>query len=237
MTIHGEVVRLEPAHGFGFIRDDRRGDWFFVADGVRVGRAGQPVGRRAGGLRAGAHAERSARDRHPPRVRRVTARLLLFDIDGTLVLTGGAGKRAMDRAFQELFGVADAFAGVSMAGRTDRFLWSRGSSAAACRRPPTRSTRVARRATSRRLAEAIARARRRARKAMMPGVTRAARRARHARRTCSCALLTGNYEAGARIKLEHFGLWGASPGAPSATTTPSATCWPGPPWPMRRAAA
>ncbi|MEP7116267.1 MAG: cold shock domain-containing protein [Acidobacteriota bacterium] len=37
MTIHGEVVRLEPAYGFGFIRDDQRGDWFFLAAGVRSG--------------------------------------------------------------------------------------------------------------------------------------------------------------------------------------------------------
>ncbi len=37
MTIHGEVVRLEPAHGFGFIRDDQEGDWFFAASGVRAG--------------------------------------------------------------------------------------------------------------------------------------------------------------------------------------------------------
>jgi cold shock CspA family protein len=35
MTLHGEVIRLEPVHGFGFIRDDRDGDWFFVAAGVR----------------------------------------------------------------------------------------------------------------------------------------------------------------------------------------------------------
>jgi phosphoglycolate phosphatase-like HAD superfamily hydrolase len=52
----------------------------------------------------------------------LTSRLLLFDIDGTLVLTGGAGQRAMSRAFHELFGVPAAFSGVSMAGRTDRYL-------------------------------------------------------------------------------------------------------------------
>ena len=34
MTIHGEIVRLEPTHGFGFIRDDHQGDWFFVASRV-----------------------------------------------------------------------------------------------------------------------------------------------------------------------------------------------------------
>lgn len=37
MIIHGEVVRLEPAHGFGFLRDDALGDWFFVDAGVRTG--------------------------------------------------------------------------------------------------------------------------------------------------------------------------------------------------------
>ena len=37
MAIHGEVIRIEPAYGFGFIRDDHDGDWFFVASGVRRG--------------------------------------------------------------------------------------------------------------------------------------------------------------------------------------------------------
>ena len=37
MVIYGEILRLEPALGFGFIRDDHDGDWFFVADGVRRG--------------------------------------------------------------------------------------------------------------------------------------------------------------------------------------------------------
>ncbi|MCC7124144.1 MAG: hypothetical protein IT178_04800, partial [Acidobacteria bacterium] len=50
--------------------------------------------------------------------------LLLFDIDGTLVLTGRAGLRAMVATFADLFGVADAFAGVSMGGRTDAWLLS-----------------------------------------------------------------------------------------------------------------
>ncbi len=47
------------------------------------------------------------------------AKLLLFDVDGTLVLTGGAGMRGMDRAFQEIYGIAGAFRGVHLAGRTD----------------------------------------------------------------------------------------------------------------------
>jgi phosphoglycolate phosphatase len=46
-------------------------------------------------------------------------KLLLFDIDGTLILSGGAGLRAMSRAFERLYGHAGAFAGVKLSGRTD----------------------------------------------------------------------------------------------------------------------
>jgi len=45
--------------------------------------------------------------------------LLLFDIDGTLVDTGGAGSRAMTLAFHDICGVEDAFSSISMAGMTD----------------------------------------------------------------------------------------------------------------------
>ena len=40
--------------------------------------------------------------------------LILFDIDGTLVLTGGAGGRALTRAFHDVFLVDDAFRGIPM---------------------------------------------------------------------------------------------------------------------------
>src|SRR5579872_1558495 len=48
--------------------------------------------------------------------------VILFDIDGTLVLTGGAGVRAMSLAFEELFAVSDAFRGIPVAGRTDNWI-------------------------------------------------------------------------------------------------------------------
>src|SRR3954453_3109772 len=50
------------------------------------------------------------------------AALILFDIDGTLVLTGGAGRRAMSLAFEDVLGVRDAFNGMPMAGRTDAWI-------------------------------------------------------------------------------------------------------------------
>ncbi|MEN1681826.1 MAG: HAD family hydrolase [Planctomycetota bacterium] len=43
-----------------------------------------------------------------------------FDIDGTLVLTGGAGQVAFAETFTEEFGVPDITSGVSFAGRSDR---------------------------------------------------------------------------------------------------------------------
>ena len=57
-------------------------------------------------------------------------RLVLFDIDGTLVNTGGAGSDAMTRTFAELYRIADDFAGIRMSGKTDRLILQ-----ATCRRP------------------------------------------------------------------------------------------------------
>lgn len=46
-------------------------------------------------------------------------KLLLFDVDLTLVNTGGAGLRALDEAFREVLGVAGATEGVTPHGKTD----------------------------------------------------------------------------------------------------------------------
>ena len=49
-------------------------------------------------------------------------RLLLFDVDNTLLWSGGAGGRAMGRAFHDLFGIEDGFRDVEFSGRTDRWI-------------------------------------------------------------------------------------------------------------------
>ena len=46
-------------------------------------------------------------------------RLILFDIDGTLIDSGGAGVRSLDLAFRKVFSIPNAFQGISMAGKTD----------------------------------------------------------------------------------------------------------------------
>jgi len=46
-------------------------------------------------------------------------KLFLFDLDGTLVSTGGAGLRALGQAFKELYGVDEAHRKIDPAGKTD----------------------------------------------------------------------------------------------------------------------
>ena len=48
----------------------------------------------------------------------------LFDIDGTLLRTGGAGQRAMERALTDVFGVPHPNEDIPAAGRTDRAITS-----------------------------------------------------------------------------------------------------------------
>ena|SRR3989338_302691 len=47
------------------------------------------------------------------------AKMVLFDIDGTLLMTGGAGRFAFERAFKELFGIKDAWGNTIPDGKTD----------------------------------------------------------------------------------------------------------------------
>ncbi|MBI5387723.1 MAG: HAD hydrolase-like protein [Verrucomicrobia bacterium] len=46
-------------------------------------------------------------------------RLILFDIDGTLIFTGGAGEKAFARVLDTQFGIQNGTARVAFAGRTD----------------------------------------------------------------------------------------------------------------------
>jgi len=129
--------------------------------------------------------------------------LILFDIDGTLVLTGGAGGRAMSLAFQEIFGVRDALSGISMAGRTDAWILADALTAHHIASDPEKLVRF-RDAYLRHLTIELDKPG--ARKGLMPGVRELLDVLRR-RDDVYVALLTGNYEEGARIKLEYFDLW------------------------------
>ena len=46
-------------------------------------------------------------------------KLILFDIDGTLISTGGAGSESMRVAFEQIWGIPDGFKNIFMMGKTD----------------------------------------------------------------------------------------------------------------------
>jgi phosphoglycolate phosphatase len=52
--------------------------------------------------------------------------VVLFDIDGTLITSGGTGRKALERAFERLYGRGDACEHFSFAGMTDRAIFREG---------------------------------------------------------------------------------------------------------------
>jgi len=132
------------------------------------------------------------------------AKLVLFDIDGTLVLTGGAGIRAMNRACGEVLGHSDALDGVAVAGRTDWIILHDALKRIGHELDEELFDRL-RDAYLRHLREEILQPGRGV-KDVMPGV-RALIDTLNRRDDVFLGLLTGNFEQGARIKLEHFDLW------------------------------
>ena len=131
-------------------------------------------------------------------------KLVLFDIDGTLVLTGGAGVRAMTRACEELIGHAGALDGIAVAGRTDWIILQ--DTVARLDRPLDRDLfdRLRDRYVAH-LREEITRPGR-GFNGTLPGVPPLLD-ALEARSDAVLGLLTGNFKEGARIKLERFDLW------------------------------
>ena len=140
-------------------------------------------------------------------------KLLLFDIDGTLVLTGGAGVRAMNRAFEAVFGVPEAFHGIPMAGRTDPAILAEACARAGFSLSRDEIARFERRYYTALDEEMLAPppppadpAHSRSFKGVLPGVPALVDRLA-GDAGVFLALLTGNYAAAARTKLAHFDLW------------------------------
>ncbi len=126
--------------------------------------------------------------------------VFLFDIDGTLVKTGGAGGDALLEAFSVVFGVPEP-AEVPFSGRTDR-----GIARNLCELHQVEDSesnfQLLRDEYLRRLEQYLP-----LREGeVLPGVERLLG-ALGARRDVTLGLLTGNTRRGAQMKLEHYGLW------------------------------
>ena len=132
-------------------------------------------------------------------------RLLLFDIDGTLVDTGGAGLRAFARILHEHFGTSDGLLGIPLAGRTDRAILADALARVA---PDHDADEAWLRRFSERYVVALADELEKPspRKRLLPGVVEALDRIAGLNGS-HLALLTGNFRRGAEVKLGHFGLW------------------------------
>jgi phosphoglycolate phosphatase-like HAD superfamily hydrolase len=130
-------------------------------------------------------------------------KVILFDIDGTLVLTGGAGVRAMGRAFEDVFSIPDAFANIPMPGRTDAGILTHAAVAHGIHTDSAELERF-RSVYCAHLRDELHHPG--PRKGVMPGV-RSLLDTLTGRGDVYVALLTGNYEESARAKLEYFDLW------------------------------
>jgi phosphoglycolate phosphatase-like HAD superfamily hydrolase len=127
--------------------------------------------------------------------------ILLFDIDGTLVRTGGAGKAAVEDALRQTFGVAEVRDGVPYSGRTDRAILRDVLAVHDIDPTPANVDRFAE-AYLALLPDRLERVR----GEVCPGVPALLPRLA-ANPAVRVGLLTGNVRRGAEVKLRHYGLW------------------------------
>jgi len=132
-------------------------------------------------------------------IRRPT--VLLFDVDGTLLSAGGAGRRALARAFAAELGHGDVIERIDLRGMTDRAVFREALTAAGVCPDPAHFARLA----ERYLANLVEELERTTAFAVLPGV-REVLAATRARPDVAVGLGTGNLERGARLKLARGGL-------------------------------
>ena len=132
---------------------------------------------------------------------RIDRRLLLFDIDGTLITSGGAGEAALKDAMRSRFAVEEDLAGVILAGATDariarELLEKHGISVSPENVAALLDTYLGH------LSDRIGRHDGK----LLPGIVPLLNVLSH-REDAVLALLTGNVSRGAEIKLTHYGVW------------------------------
>ena len=127
--------------------------------------------------------------------------LLLWDIDGTLLKSGAAGMRALQKAFNQEFIDNGSLHDIDFSGRTDRWIMRRIFEKFTLE-PSERNFTLLKKAYLKQLPEEL--------KAgpvqVLPGAREILEQA-PAHPSVAHGLLTGNLIEGARHKLSHVGLW------------------------------
>jgi phosphoglycolate phosphatase-like HAD superfamily hydrolase len=127
-------------------------------------------------------------------------KLLLWDIDGTILHTGKAGETALARAMEKIHGSNHGLAGLEIAGRTDKWIVEQ---LLARQGKPNGTDEVGRFLDV--YAELLAEELPRRKGGLHPGVMGILEEG-HRRPDIVQALLTGNIEKGARLKLTRYGV-------------------------------
>lgn len=126
-------------------------------------------------------------------------RVLLFDIDGTLIRSGGIGGLSLNRTFKELFGWDQALGGMQLDGMTDPLILEAVFKAHNRPLEPFGPIYDHYAGVLEESFQGFDKGR------VLPGIPELL--AALKKEDAALGLLTGNIEAGARIKLEHYGLW------------------------------
>ena len=138
-------------------------------------------------------------------------KIVLFDLDGTLVRAGGAGRKALNRAVRNVFKVEKDCGELNLAGKTDLKNFGEAVRQALGRRPSRREVDRVHEEYIRLLPGFVATALRARRYRLTPGIRRLLRALAARKAEVALGLGTGNMERGARIKLEPSGLNGYFP--------------------------
>src|SRR6188474_2426582 len=129
-------------------------------------------------------------------------RLVLFDIDGTLIQSGGAGEKAFARVFADEFNVSNGTARLNFAGRTDPSIVRDFFEHHEIKPSPENFQRFFDRYVfwlDHMLGQLAGR--------VLPGVDGMIAQMKALPQPPLLALLTGNIRLGAQIKLSHYRLW------------------------------
>ncbi|MEY2487910.1 MAG: phosphoglycolate phosphatase [Verrucomicrobiota bacterium] len=131
----------------------------------------------------------------------IQRRLLLFDIDGTLIHAAGAGLRSLTLALAERFGIDDDLGDIEIAGMTDSSIVVSILNKHAI---PATNENVA--AFLDTYVHFLSLELPRRAGLLLPGVLELLKKLK-TRTHVVLALLTGNVSRGAQLKLEHYGVW------------------------------
>src|SRR5689334_3893372 len=128
-------------------------------------------------------------------------RLLLFDIDGTLIHSGGAGVEALKRALTERFEIEDDLRDIEFAGMTDSGIVTNILNK---HKIPATAENIAAFLDS--YVHFLPSELPRRKGNLLPGVLELLQKLK-TRKHVVLALLTGNVSRGAQLKLGHYGVW------------------------------